>query len=48
MIAAMQGRRNCLWVKKDALLFINSKIHAVEVLNKSVQPTDDNEQTQES
>ncbi len=45
MIAAMKSRRNCLSVEKDALLFINSKIHTIDVLNKSV---DDNEQTQET
>ena len=45
MIAVMQARRNCLCLEKDALLFINSKIHAIDVLNKSV---DNDEQAQAS
>ena len=45
MIAAIKVKRNCLYVEKNALLFINSKIHTTDVLNKC---TDDGEQTQET
>ena len=48
MIAALKAGRNCVCIEKDALLFINAKIRAIDVLNKSTQTEDADEHAQEN
>ena len=44
MIAALKGKRNCLCLENNPLLFINSKINVVASL--SIQETHEKEQNE--